>query len=51
MNLSEIDLPDPMLFEQRVPHEWFTYLRHEAPVYKHAELGGPPSRRGAPRRI
>src|SRR5262249_33714652 len=24
-----------------VPHEWFTYLRHNAPVYKHPEPDGP----------
>ena len=41
MQLDDIDLLDPMRFEQSVPHEWFTYLRHNAPVYKHAEPGGP----------
>ena len=41
MNVTEIDLLNPVLFERGVPHEWFTYLRHEAPIYKHAEPGGP----------
>ena len=42
MKLDDIDLLDPMRFEQSVPHEWFTYLRHNAPVYKHAEPNGGP---------
>jgi cholest-4-en-3-one 26-monooxygenase len=37
VNLDEIDLLDPERFEQSVPHEWFTYLRHNAPIYKHRE--------------
>src|SRR5712672_2415826 len=41
MDPAEIDLIDPKRFEQSVPHEWFTYLRHNAPVFKHAEPGGP----------
>jgi cholest-4-en-3-one 26-monooxygenase len=41
MQLSDIDLLDRDRFTQGVPHEWFTYLRHEAPVYKHPEPGGP----------
>ncbi len=41
MNPSEIDLLDPDRFVQGVPHEWFTYLRHNAPIYKHPEPRGP----------
>jgi len=41
MELGEIDLLDPDRFVQAVPHEWFTWLRHNAPIYKHAEPGGP----------
>jgi cholest-4-en-3-one 26-monooxygenase len=41
MQLSDIDLLDRDRFTQGVPHEWFTYLRQNAPVYKHAEPDGP----------
>src|SRR3954463_15539313 len=41
MQLSDIDLLDRDRFTQGVPHEWFTFLRKEAPVYKHAEPNGP----------
>src|SRR5262245_36000998 len=41
MQLSDIDLLDRDRFTQGVPHEWFTYLRHNAPVYKHPEPDGP----------
>ena len=41
MQLSDIDLLDRDRFTQGVPHEWFTFLRHEAPVYKHPESNGP----------
>ena len=41
MHLSDIDLLDRDRFTQGVPHEWFTYLRANAPVYKHAEPDGP----------
>ena len=41
MDASQIDLLDPKSFEERVPHEWFTWLRHNAPVFKHAEPAGP----------
>ena len=41
MNLSDINLLDPDRFVRGVPHEWFTYLRHEAPIYKHPEPNGP----------
>jgi cholest-4-en-3-one 26-monooxygenase len=41
MQLSDIDLLDRDRFTQGVPHEWFTFLRREAPVYHHAEPDGP----------
>ena len=41
MEAREINLLDPLIFEERVPHEWFTYLRHHAPIYRHPEPGGP----------
>ena len=40
MDLSQINLLDPENFVDGVPHEWFTYLRHHAPVYKHPEPDG-----------
>jgi cholest-4-en-3-one 26-monooxygenase len=41
MELEDIDLLDRDRFTQGIPHEWFTYLRAHAPVYKHPEPGGP----------
>jgi cholest-4-en-3-one 26-monooxygenase len=41
MQLSDINLLDRDIFTKGVPHEWFTYLRREAPVYKHDEPDGP----------
>ena len=41
MQLSDINLLDRDRFTQGIPHEWFTFLRNEAPVYKHAEPDGP----------
>ena len=41
MQLSDIDLLDRDVFTRGVPHEWFTFLRREAPVYKHPEPEGP----------
>ncbi len=41
MQLSDINLLDRDVFTRGVPHEWFTYLRRHAPVYKHPEPGGP----------
>ena len=35
MQLSDIDLTDMDRFQQAFPHEWFTYLRREAPVWFH----------------
>ncbi len=41
MQLSDIDLLDRDVFTKGVPHEWFKFLRREAPVYKHPEPDGP----------
>jgi cytochrome P450 len=41
MDLRDIDLTDAGVFERGVPHEAFTTLRREAPVYWHAEKDGP----------
>jgi cholest-4-en-3-one 26-monooxygenase len=41
MKLSDIDLLDRDRFTTGVPHEWFTFLRREAPVYFHPEANGP----------
>jgi cholest-4-en-3-one 26-monooxygenase len=37
MNLSDIDLLDRDRFAKGIPHDWFTYLRGNAPVYFHPE--------------
>jgi cholest-4-en-3-one 26-monooxygenase len=42
VDLSQINLLDQDRFTQGVPHEWFTYLRHHAPFYKHPEPEGGP---------
>ena len=41
MQLSDINLLDRDRFAQGVPHEWFTFLRNNAPVYHHDEPNGP----------
>jgi cholest-4-en-3-one 26-monooxygenase len=41
MNLDDIDLLDRDRFIDGIPHEWFTYLRHHAPIYRHPEPAGP----------
>ena len=41
MDFGEINLLDPLTFEEKVPDEWFTHLRHHAPVYRHPEPDGP----------
>ncbi len=41
IQLADIDLLDRDVFAQRVPHDWFAYLRAEAPIYHHPEPGGP----------
>ena len=39
--LGEIDLSSHDAFVERVPYEWFSTLRHEAPVYFNPEPDGP----------
>jgi cholest-4-en-3-one 26-monooxygenase len=41
MQLTDIDLLDRDVFAERVPHEWFEYLRQNAPVFHHDEPNGP----------
>jgi cytochrome P450 len=41
MDINEIDLLNPDSCVGGVPHEWFTFLRRNAPIYKHPEPGGP----------
>ena len=41
MQLEDIDLLDRDAFTRGVPHEWFTYLRQNHPVYRHPEPNGP----------
>ncbi len=35
MDLTSIDLNDMDRFQESFPHEWFTYLRREAPIHFH----------------
>jgi cholest-4-en-3-one 26-monooxygenase len=41
VQLSDVDLTNLDLFEERVPHEMFAVLRREAPVFWHETNGGP----------
>lgn len=41
MQLSDVNLTDPDIFQKAVPHEMFRVLRREAPVYWHPEPNGP----------
>jgi cholest-4-en-3-one 26-monooxygenase len=41
MELSDIDLTDSKNFVPGVPHQWFAYLRQNAPVWWHEERDGP----------
>lgn len=41
MELEEINLLDRDRFTHGIPHEWFTYLRREAPIWRHPEPDGP----------
>ena len=38
--MAEIDLLDRDRFTLGIPHEWFTWLRANAPVFHHDEPGG-----------
>ncbi len=40
MELADIDIYDPDNFVAAVPHEMFTTLRREAPVYRHPHPDG-----------
>ncbi len=40
MQLSDINLVDPDVFVEGVPHDQFTLLRHEAPVFWHEDEHG-----------
>jgi cholest-4-en-3-one 26-monooxygenase len=42
VELSDINLLDRDKFTEGVPHEWFTYLRNNAPIYHHDEPHGGP---------
>ena len=35
VRFEDIDLTDVDVFEQRFPHDWFKFLRENAPVWKH----------------
>ena len=41
VSLADIDLLDRDVFAERVPHEWFAYLRANEPIYHHPEPDGP----------
>ncbi len=41
MELTDINLLDRDRFTHGVPHDWFTYLRANAPIYRHPEPDGP----------
>jgi cholest-4-en-3-one 26-monooxygenase len=41
LQLEDIDLLDRDVFTRGVPHDWFTYLRQNQPVYRHPEPNGP----------
>ena len=41
MELSDIDLLNRDAFLDGPPHDWFTFLRENAPVYRHPEPDGP----------
>ncbi|MGH9097083.1 MAG: cytochrome P450, partial [Acidimicrobiales bacterium] len=41
IDFNDIDLTDSKHFVDGVPHEWFTFLRHNAPVWWHPEADGP----------
>ena len=41
VSFDDINLLDSKVFAQRVPHEWFAYLRQHAPVSWHDEEDGP----------
>jgi cholest-4-en-3-one 26-monooxygenase len=46
VQLSDIDLTDMDRFKQAFPHEWFTFLREEAPVWFHPPTDVPENTEG-----
>jgi cholest-4-en-3-one 26-monooxygenase len=40
VDVAQIDLLDRDRFTEGIPHEWFTWLRANAPVFHHDEPGG-----------
>ena len=40
MQLSDVNLTDPDIFQQAVPHDMFALLRREAPVYWWSDCRG-----------
>jgi len=41
MQLKDVDLTDPDLFQRGTPHDMFALLRRESPVHWHEERNGP----------
>jgi len=41
LDFSDIDLTDSKAFVAGVPHDWFSFLRRNAPVWWHEESDGP----------
>ena len=41
IDYGDIDLLDSTVFAERVPHEWFAFLRENAPVWWQEEADGP----------
>jgi cholest-4-en-3-one 26-monooxygenase len=41
VEFGDINLLDSTVFAERVPHEWFAYLRQNAPVWWQEEQDGP----------
>ena len=41
VDFADINLLDSTVFAERVPHEWFAFLRKNAPVWWHEEEDGP----------
>jgi cholest-4-en-3-one 26-monooxygenase len=46
VQLSDIDLTDMDRFQDAFPHEWFTYLRREAPLWFHPPTDAEGNERG-----
>lgn len=40
LTLDDVDLTDLDVWQQRVPHDWLTLLRREAPLHWHPETAG-----------